>query len=119
VELSLAHPIGIGPGQFEFYSPVETHSTYVRVLSEQGLIGLTLIVVLLGATLLMALSNAHRRAGTYGIGSASLLGVWCGILLNSFVIDTLHWRHLWVVAPMIWMGWATEQMSRRSRPNSP
>ena len=40
--------------------------------------------------------------GTYGIGSAALLAAWCGLLANSAVIDTLHWRHLWLVAALIW-----------------
>jgi hypothetical protein len=23
---------------------------------------------------------------------------------NSFVVDTLHWRHLWFVAALVWVG---------------
>lgn len=116
VELSMAHPVGVGPGQFQFYSPVETHSTYVRVLSEQGLLGLVVTIVVFGGTLFMALANALRQRDTYGIGSASLLGIWAGILLNSFVIDTLHWRHLWVVAALVWVGWARASLEGRGTP---
>jgi hypothetical protein len=50
---------------------------------------------------------------TYGIGSAALLGALCGILVNSVVIDTLHWRHLWIVIALIWAGWARRRMFRR------
>jgi hypothetical protein len=25
-------------------------------------------------------------------------------VVSSFVVDTLHWRHLWVVAAIIWAG---------------
>ncbi len=28
------------------------------------------------------------------------------MLANSFVIDTLHWRHLWLLAGLIWAGTA-------------
>jgi hypothetical protein len=45
-----------------------------------------------------------RGWSTYGIGSAALLAAWTGLLVNSFVIDTLHWRHLWVLAALIWAG---------------
>ena len=48
--------------------------------------------------------NAARGRDTYGIGSAALLGAWCGLLANSAFIDTLHWRHLWLVAGLIWAG---------------
>jgi O-antigen ligase len=98
------HPVGIGPGQFEERSPISAHSTYVRVFAEQGLLGFMTIAALLLATLIFALRNAALGRDSYGIGSASLLGAWCGILANSFVVDTLHWRHLWVVAALIWVG---------------
>jgi O-antigen ligase len=98
------HPVGIGPGQFEERSPISAHSTYVRVFAEQGLLGFLTIVALLLATLIFALRNAALGRDSYGIGSAALLGAWCGILANSFVVDTLHWRHLWVVAALVWVG---------------
>ena len=104
--------MGVGPGQFEAYSPVATHSTFVRVFSEQGPFGLLLWIALLLATLVLALRNAVIGRDTYGIGSAALLGAWCGLIFNSTVVDTLHWRHLWVVAALIWAG----TMRARPRP---
>ena len=98
------YPFGAGPGQFEQIAPISAHSTYVRVLAEQGLAGLTTLAALLVFTLGAALRNAHLGRDTYGIGSAALLGAWCGLLANSFFIDTLHWRHLWVLAALIWAG---------------
>jgi hypothetical protein len=41
---------------------------------------------------------------TYGISAAALLAAWCGLVANSFFVDTLHWRHLWLVAGLIWAG---------------
>jgi O-antigen ligase len=112
------YPFGVGPGQFELVAPISAHSTYVRVFAEQGLPGIIAFVALLVFTLGAALANAVAGRDTYGIGSAALLGAWCGILVNSFVIDTLHWRHLWVVAALIWAGWARRRvgLSRISRP---
>ena len=103
-KLGWTHPVGVGPGQFEAYSPVATHSTFVRVFSEQGPFGLLLWIALLLATLVLALRNTVIGRDTYGIGSAALLGAWCGLIFNSTVVDTLHWRHLWVVAALIWAG---------------
>jgi O-antigen ligase len=84
--------------------PVSTHSTYVRTLSEQGVLGLFSFLGLALLTLVLAGRNAVLGRDTYGIGSAALFGAWCGILANSFFVDTLHWRHLWVIAAMIWAG---------------
>jgi O-antigen ligase len=115
IELAAEHPAGIGPGQFELRAPISTHSTYVRALAEQGVLGLAVIVALFLATLIYAGSNAIAGRDTYGIGSAALLAAWVGLLVNSFVVDTLHWRHLWFVAALIWIG----SMRRVSRPADP
>ncbi|MFI5038030.1 MAG: O-antigen ligase family protein, partial [Solirubrobacterales bacterium] len=111
-ELGWTHPVGIGPGQFESYSPVAAQSTFVRVFSEQGPVALLLWVALLLVTLVLALRNVVVGRDTYGIGSAALLGAWCGLILNSVVVDTLHWRHMWVVAALIWASTARDAGSR-------
>ena len=56
------------------------------------------------ATLYWAGRNAILGRDTYGVGSAALLGAWVGALLNGFFVDTLHWRHLWLLAALIWAG---------------
>jgi O-antigen ligase len=111
IELAERKPIGVGPGQFELVEPISAHSTYVRALTEQGVLGFVVIVALLYGTLLMALRNAVIGRDTYGIASAALLGAWCGMLANSVFVDTLHWRHLWLVAGLIWAAGAAAQTS--------
>jgi O-antigen ligase len=98
------HLLGIGPGQFEVRAPVPSHNLYVRALSEQGFLGLFTVLAIILTTLLLALRNAVLGRDTYGIGSAALLGAWVGIAIESFVIDSNHWRHLWLVAALIWAG---------------
>ena len=104
IQLAEQHPFGLGPGQFDVVSTISTHSTYIRVLSEEGILGLVVWIAFALVCLIFALANVVRGRDTYGISSAALLAAWCGILLNSFVVDTLHWRHLWVVAALIWAG---------------
>jgi O-antigen ligase len=98
------YPFGAGPGQFERVAGISAHSSYARVLGEQGVPGLAVLIGLLAFTAGAAVLNAIRGRDTYGIGSAALLAAWCGLLVNSLVIDTLHWRHLWVLAALIWAG---------------
>jgi O-antigen ligase len=108
------YPFGVGPGQFENVAPISAHSTYVRVFAEQGLPGLLTFIALALFTLGAAVANAVAGRDTYGIGSAALLGAWCGLLVNSVVIDTLHWRHLWIVAAFVWAGWGRQARSGSS-----
>jgi O-antigen ligase len=104
LRLVAEHPFGVGPGQFELYAPLSAHSTYVRSLAELGVLGLVTMLGIVLATLVFAVRNATLGRETYGIGSAPLLGAWAGLLLSGFVIDTAHWRHLWLVAALIWAG---------------
>jgi O-antigen ligase len=116
LRLAEKNPAGVGPGQFEVAEgqegnneivvgrPISAHSTYVRVFAEQGFIGIIVFLALIGATLMFAGRSVALGRDTFGIGSAPLLASWCGLLVNSFVIDTLHWRHLWLIAALIWVG---------------
>jgi O-antigen ligase len=104
LRLAVSHPLGIGPGQFEDVVGIAAHSTYVRALGEQGAAGLVALVGVLITTLVLAVRNAIRGWDTFGIPSGVLLAAWCGILANSLFVDTLHWRHLWLVAALVWAG---------------
>jgi hypothetical protein len=98
------HVFGYGPGQVESNIGYATHSLVVRVVYEQGVIGLAALTAILLGTLLMAVILVFDDADVHGVGSAALLGSWLGIMANSFFIDSLHWRHLWIVAALIWCG---------------
>jgi O-antigen ligase len=98
------YPFGAGPGQFESVAGISAHSSYARALGEQGFPGLAVVLALLAVTLSLAVGNAVRGRSTYGIGSAALLAAWCGLLVSSAFVDTMHWRHLWIVAALIWAG---------------
>ena len=104
IEYGETHLLGIGPGQFEELQVTPSHNTYVRALSEQGFLGFFTMVAVILATLILAVRNAILGRDSYGIGSAALLAAWAGIAVESFFIDTLHWRHLWLVAALVWIG---------------
>lgn len=104
---------GHGPGQVESSLDYAAHSLYLRVGFEQGVPGAVLIIVLLAVTAGLALVLAVRDADVAGVGGAALLGSWLGLIANSAFVDTLHWRHLWLVAALIWAGYAA--LSSRSR----
>ncbi len=100
----LEHPFGVGPGQFDVISPISSHSLYVRSLSEQGVLGLLAMIALVVGTLAFGATNVLHGRDTFGISAAALLAAWCGLVVNSFFVDTLHWRALWLVAALIWAG---------------
>jgi O-antigen ligase len=104
IRFGTEHVFGIGPGQFEDVVEYAAHSTYLRALGEEGLLGLLCVAGIMLFTLLLAIGNATRGRDTFGLSSAALLAVWAGILANSAFLDTLHWRHFWLVAALVWIG---------------
>jgi O-antigen ligase len=108
-ELMTTHVLGFGPGQTETELRQSTHSLYARTAYEQGLFGLALVVVILLVTLWCALVAAARARVVFDVGTAALLGSWIAIIVNSAFIDTPHWRHLWVVAALIWSAYVATQ----------
>lgn len=109
------HVLGFGPGQVEANLDISTHSLFARSAFEQGVPGLALVTALMLATLAYAVIFARRNGRLHGIGSAALLGSWLGLMANSFFIDTIHWRHLYVLAALIWTGYMTTTVLRDSR----
>jgi O-antigen ligase/polysaccharide polymerase Wzy-like membrane protein len=104
IHIAEHYPLGIGPGQFENTVGISAHEAFVRVLAEQGVLGLVVMLALMLTTLGLAARNVVQGRDTFGIGSVPLFAAWCGILVNGAFVDTLHWRHFWLVIALIWAG---------------
>lgn len=86
---------GIGPGNYELYSRMATHSLYARYIGERGLFGFSLFVVFWVIVLKKVFKSRSR---------GFLIPVLFGQLINSFFIDSLHWRHLWLLMTLGFLG---------------
>lgn len=87
--------LGSGSGSYEHFSDkgFSAHNTFLRVLFEQGVMGLGLFVSFLylyARAILRHRSDDHHKA----VLVAAVLG---GVIIQSLFVDTLHWRHWWVV----------------------
>ncbi len=83
---------GVGPGNYEKYSKLSAHSLYHRILGERGFVG---TLSLISFAIMIILSLRKKRL------EAFLLALILGLLLESFFIDTLHWRHFWLILILI------------------
>ena len=97
------HPLGIGPGQSESTFSRATHSLYVRALIESGLIGFLAMVTLLFASLVrISWAALVERDEQNRLLMAVIAGSLWGLTAESFVIDTVHWRHFWLFLALAW-----------------
>ena len=93
VEMMMMSPVlGIGPGNYTEVSTRGAHNLYIRALGEKGIIGLLLLAIPIMA---LIFNKKAYRQNRFAISS------FYGILVNSIFIDTLHWRHAWVLAALI------------------
>jgi O-antigen ligase len=99
LSLALAMPLGYGPGLSEMRLSYATHNTYVRFLAEVGWLGLFFWLLILGVSLIRALFQGLKQQSLWHeVYFVALLG----IAVESLVIDTLHWRHLWLLLGLVW-----------------
>lgn len=113
VEVAMRSPLGIGPGQTELVVTRATHQAYLRTFVENGYLGglafTALVLASLARSTWLALA-AHdtRMQVVMAMVAASLFGH----AVESFVIDTVHWRHFWVLLAIAWApvgGWPGAQ----------
>lgn len=97
------NPFGYGPGQFvhviadETAFEIDAHSLYVRTAVENGVVGFLLFFGGLGFMLLVLLLQHYRGQSEERtrVSPAVILAALTGLLVNSLVVDTMHWRHFW------------------------
>lgn len=101
--IALENPWGIGPFQTEQHLNYSTHSLYIRVLTEYGVVGFLSFLWFILLTMARSMIQNYAPSNNYPyttIAAASLVGV----LFNSFFIDTLHWRHFWMLLALPWVS---------------
>jgi O-antigen ligase len=92
IKLVLENPFGYGPGQFENVIQrtgkyiMSAHSLYIRTAVESGVIAFLFFI----SAILIILYHTLKTKKTY-----VYTAIICGLLINSLVVDTLHWRHFW------------------------
>jgi O-antigen ligase len=104
-QVALENPwLGIGPAQYIRTFHIATHSLPLHILAENGfpalaaLFGFLLVTIFRSANQIRRCPTAEGR--TYFCAITSLL---IAQMVNSSVIDTLHWRHLWLLCAFAWM----------------
>jgi O-antigen ligase len=89
-------PIGIGPGSWNLHHYLhDVHSLFLRTWVEHGHLGLMGLLCFLGAWFFQswrAVCHDGPNQSIYIVCFAVVLGV----MSNSFSIDTVHWRHLFL-----------------------
>jgi hypothetical protein len=110
-EMALDWPFGIGPLQFHNYFPEDTHNSYLNAFMSGGWIAgvcypaLVLITVITGFRHVFVPVPWQRAY-------LAIFAAFLGTVGESFVIDTDHWRHFWMMLGAMWGMFAAAQRYR-------
>src|SRR5712671_2458678 len=113
-EMALDLPFGIGPLQFIRYFPEDTHNSYLNAFMSGGWISGVCYPVLVFVTSVLGFRYVFVRVPwqrTY----LAIFAAFLGTVGEGFIIDTDHWRHVWMMLGAMWGMFAAAQ---RYRPSS-
>ena len=115
-DMALDLPFGIGPLQFNRYFPEDTHNSYLNAFMSGGWISgicypaLVFITALAGFRYIFIAAPWQR---TY----LAVFSAYLGTVGESFIIDTDHWRHFWMMLGVMWgMYVAAERWKANAAP---
>jgi hypothetical protein len=100
-EMALGLPFGIGPLQFNRFFPEDTHNSYLNAFMSGGWLSGVCYPALVFATVWTGFRYVFVRVPwqpTY----LAIFAAFVGTVGESFIIDTDHWRHFWMMLGVMW-----------------
>jgi hypothetical protein len=113
-DMALDLPFGIGPLQFHNYFPEDTHNSYLNAFMSGGWISgicypaLVFVTALTGFRYVFVPVPWQR---TY----LAIFSAYLGTVGESFIIDTDHWRHFWMMLGTMWAMYVAAERWKANR----
>jgi len=103
LDLALTHPWGMGPGDFATQTRIaeEPHDVYVNVFLSYGWFGGFAFVAMIFSTMWLGLTRVVKPS-PQRLLLIPLVATWVPLCIESAIIDTDHWRHLFLISGLIW-----------------
>jgi len=112
-EMALDLPFGIGPLQFHRYFPEDTHNSYLNAFMSGGWLAGICYAALVFVTVVTGFRHIFVRV-PWQQGYLAIFAAFLGTVGESFIIDTDHWRHFWMMMGAMWGMFAAAQTYRAS-----
>ena len=99
--LALDMPFGIGPLQFSKYFPEDPHNSYLNAFMAGGWLSGICYPILVALSLAFGLRATLVRT-PWQQGTIVVFAGYFGVATESFIIDTDHWRHTFLLLGVLW-----------------
>jgi hypothetical protein len=107
-EMALDLPFGIGPLQFHHFFPEDTHNSYLNAFMSGGWISGICYPALVFTTVILGFRHIFTPV-PWQRAYLAVFSAFVGTVGESFVIDTDHWRHFWMMLGAMWGMFAAAQ----------
>jgi hypothetical protein len=111
-DMALDLPFGIGPLQFHHYFPEDTHNSYLNAFMSGGWLSGVCYPALVFLTVMTGFRHIFVRA-PWQRAYLAIFAAFLGTVGESFIIDTDHWRHFFMILGLMWGMFAAAQPYRR------
>src|ERR1700722_18672693 len=112
-DMALDLPFGIGPLQFHNYFPEDTHNSYLNAFMSGGWISGLCYPTLVFMTVIFGFRHVFTPV-PWQRAYLAIFAAFLGTVGESFVIDTDHWRHFWMMLGAMWGMFAAAQPYKQS-----
>jgi hypothetical protein len=99
--LALDTPLGIGPLQFHTIFPEDPHNSYLNAFMSGGWISGVAYPALVFLTVILGFRHVFVRV-PWQRAYLAVFSAFLATVGESFVIDTDHWRHFWMMLGTMW-----------------
>ncbi len=117
-QMALDLPFGIGPLQFHRYFPEDTHNSYLNAFMSGGWLSGITYPALVFTTVILGFRHVFVRV-PWQRAYLAIFSAFLGTVGESFVIDTDHWRHFWMMLGAMWGMFAAAQAYKATQPVAP
>jgi hypothetical protein len=111
-DMALDLPFGIGPLQFRNYFPEDTHNSYLNAFMSGGWISGVCYPTLVFLTIILGFRYLFVRV-PWQRAYLAIFSAFLGTVGESFIIDTDHWRHFWMMLGTMWGMFAAAQAHKK------
>jgi len=114
-DMALDRPFGIGPLQFHTYFPEDTHNSYLNAFMSGGWLSGVCYPALVFVTALNGFRYIFVRA-PWQRAYLAIFSAYLGTVGESFIIDTDHWRHFWMMLGLMWGMYVAAEHYKSAQP---
>jgi hypothetical protein len=117
-DMALDLPFGIGPLQFHHYFPEDTHNSYLNAFMSGGWLSGVCYPALVFLTVIIGFRHVFVRV-SWQRAYLAIFAAFLGTVAESFIIDTDHWRHFFMMLGLMWGMFAAAQPYRTNATERP